>query len=391
MALSLSRRAASIQPSVTFALSTRAKELKAQGRPVLDLTLGEPDLDTPAPVVEAAHRALEQRHFHYTPTAGVSALREAVARVYAPRLGVDVEPSWCMATQGAKQALFNALATAADPGDEIVLLAPYWVSYVEQCHALGLKPVIVPCPASSGYRPDLEALERALRTARGVLLNFPCNPTGAALDRAEMEALCAIIASGGAWIVSDEIYEDIVYRPEGHVSPLHVAPELSARTCVVTGLSKGFAMTGWRIGFSIAPPAWTAAMARLQGHATSHIASVCQQAALAALERRDLIAPLREVFTARRERVLERAAALPGVRVHPPEGTFYLFLEVGEVLGGAADSDTELARRLLEEQYLGLVPGSAFGAPGHLRLSFAAADAVLDEALDRLQTALSTV
>jgi len=288
-----------------------------------------------------------------------------------------------MATQGAKQALFNALATAADPGDRVILLAPYWVSYVEQCHALGLEPVVVPCPPETGYRPDLEALEKALPTARVVLLNFPCNPTGAALDRAEMEAVCRRIEASGALLISDEIYEDIVYREEGHVSPLHVAPELADRTCVVTGLSKGFAMTGWRVGFSIAPPAWTSAMARLQGHATSHIAALCQQAAVAALQHRELVAPLREVFAARRERVLARAQDLPGVRVHPPEGTFYLFLDVARILDGL--TDTELAARLLEEQNLGLVPGTAFGAPGHLRLSFAASEKVLDESFDRLR------
>jgi aspartate aminotransferase len=391
MSIQLSARARAIQPSVTFALSTRAKELRAEGKPVLDLTLGEPDLATPELVVQAAHRALEEGHFHYTPTAGIPALRRTIAEQYSQRLGVPVEPAMTLATQGAKQALFNALATAADPGDAVLVLAPYWISYVEQAHALELNPVGIPCPAEDAYRPDLDALQSALRDgARVVILNSPCNPTGAAYDRAELGAITDLVAESEALLISDEIYEDIVYRDGGHVSPLHVAPELVERTCVVTGLSKGFAMTGWRVGYSIAPVEWTAAMGRLQGHATSHINAVCQHAAIAALEHRELVRPLVEIFARRRDRVLRRLAELPELSALAPEGTFYLFLDCRSLLGGSGPraTATSLASWLLEEQFLGLIPGDAFGAPGHIRMSFAASDEVLDESFDRLAAAL---
>jgi aspartate aminotransferase len=392
MPMSLSQRARAIQPSVTFALSTRAKELRAEGKPVLDLTLGEPDLPTPAPVVEAAQRALVEGHFHYTPTAGVPALRRAIAEQYSARLGLPVTPSMTIATQGAKQALFNAMATAADPGDKVILLAPYWISYVEQAHALELEPVAIPCPADQAYRPDLDRLRAELQGgARILVLNSPCNPTGAAYDREEMRAITELVRESGAVLISDEIYEDIVYREDGHVSPLHLAPDLADRTCVVTGLSKGFAMTGWRVGFSIAPEEWSAAMIRLQGHTTSHIAAVCQQAAIAALAHHELVVPLVETFARRRERVLRRLEGIPSLRALTPEGTFYLFLDCRSLLGGEGPTRdaTALVAWLLEEQYLGLVPGDDFGAPGHIRMSFAASDAVLDESFDRLADALS--
>ncbi len=388
----LSRRALAVQPSVTFTLSTLAKKLKGEGKPILDLSLGEPDMNTPTPVVEAARHALEEGHFHYTPTAGVPALLKAIAAVYSQRLGLAIEPSMTMATQGAKQALFNALATATDPGDTIAVLQPYWVSYVEQAHALGLRVALVPCPADNGFRPDLTILARVLAEgAKVLLINSPCNPTGAAFDESTMRSITELVLKSRALLLSDEIYEDIVYGDRGHLSPLHVAPELFDRSCVVTGLSKGFAMTGWRIGFSIAPSWWTAAMTRLQGHTTSHIAAICQQAAITALQRRDLIAPLLETFAQRRSLVLELLAKLPGLRAHEPEGAFYLFLDCTGYLerDGRVSDTLELSRWLLEEHNLVLVPGDAFGAPGYLRLSFAAREDVLRQSFERLQFALA--
>jgi len=388
----LSRRAIAVRPSVTFTLSTLAKKLKAEGKPILDLSLGEPDMNTPEPVVEAARRALDEGHFHYTPTAGVPALLDAIAEVYSHRLRLSIEPAMTMATQGAKQALFNALATVTDPGDTIAVLQPYWVSYVEQAHALGLRVELVPCPAKNAFRPDFAALERVL--AQGVkllLINSPCNPTGAAFDAATLQTLTELVLQSGALLVSDEIYEDIVYKESGHVSPLHVAPELFDSCCVVTGLSKGFAMTGWRVGLSLAPKWWTAAMTRLQGHTTSHIAALTQQAAITALQRRDLIAPLLATFERRRALVLELLSEVPEVEAHEPEGAFYLFLDLSKYLGGAgpAQDTLSLSQWLLQEHNLVLVPGDAFGQPGYLRLSFAAKESVLRESFERLEFALA--
>jgi aspartate aminotransferase len=388
----LSRRAVAVRPSVTFTLSTLAKKLKAEGKPILDLSLGEPDMNTPEPVVQAARRALDEAHFHYTPTAGVPALLTAIAEVYRERLKFEIEPSMTMATQGAKQALFNALATVTDPGDTIAVLQPYWVSYVEQAHALGLSVELVPCPAENAFRPDFEVLRRVL--AQGVkllLINSPCNPTGAAFGAATMRTLTQLVEESGVLLVSDEIYEDIVYGETGHVSPLHLAPQLFERSCVVTGLSKGFAMTGWRVGFSIAPRWWTAAMTRLQGHTTSHIAALTQQAAITALRRRDLIAPLLATFMQRRALVLDLLSELPEVTAHEPEGAFYLFLDLSNYLGhgGPAQDTLSLSQWLLEEHNLVLVPGDAFGQPGYLRLSFAASETVLRESFERLAFALA--
>ena len=388
-----SRRAGAIRPSATLELSARAKALAAAGEPVINLSAGEPDLPTPAPVVEAAHRALDDgRHFGYTAAAGVPPLRASLAEIYAGRLGVGLAAENVVVTNGAKQALFNALSTCTDPGDRVGILAPYWVTYVEQTRALGCEPVIVDCPASGGFRPDLDALDAALGDGlRVLILNSPGNPTGAAYAREDFEAILDRVAATDTLLVSDEIYEDIVFVDRGHVSPLHVRPDLAERTCVVSGFSKAFAMTGWRIGYSLAPADWTKAMGALQGHTTSNINAIAQQAALEACRRHDLVAPMVEVFRGRRDRVVEHLESLPGVTAHTPEATFYLFMDVVERLGpgGYAPDVDAFCQRLLDEQQVVLVPGSAFGNPTHARLSFAASESDLDAAFDRLRTAFS--
>ena len=386
-----SGRAAAIRPSATLELSARAKALAVAGEPVINLSAGEPDLPTPAPIVEAAHRALEEGHFSYTATPGVPPLREAIARTYCERLGLELTADQVVVSNGAKQALFNALATCTDPGDRIGVLRPYWVTYVEQARALGCEPVVIGCPSESGFRCDLDDLRRALEEGLRVLVvNSPGNPTGASWSREDWASLLDLVSSYETLLVSDEIYEDIVYAPHRHVSPLHVRPELAGRTCVVSGFSKAFAMTGWRVGFSIAPRDWAASMSALQGHTTSNVNAVAQQAALAALSRRDVIAPMVDVFRRRRDRVVERLASIPGLVARVPEGTFYLYLDARGLLGrdAYAEDVDAVAKRLLEEHKVVLVPGTAFGDGDHLRLSFAASDAHLDEAFDRLGEAL---
>lgn len=387
-----SQRAAAIQPSATLELSARAKALAAAGEPVINLSAGEPDLPTPAPIVEAAHRALDEGHFAYTASPGVPPLRAALAEAYTERLGVDLAAENVIVSNGAKQALFNALSTCTDPGDRVGILAPYWVTYVEQTRGLGCEPVLIDCPAATGFRPDLDALDRALAAGLRVLLvNSPGNPTGAAYARADFEAILERVARTDTLLISDEIYEDIVFTDYGHVSPLHVHPELADRTCVVSGFSKAFAMTGWRVGFSIAPADWSKSMSALQGHVTSNVNAIAQQAALAAVHRRDLVPPMVEVFRRRRDRVMQQVESLPGVRSRAPEATFYLFMDVSELLGpaGYAPDVDGLCGRLLDEHKVVLVPGTAFGIPTHARLSFAASDADLDGAFERLKLAFS--
>jgi aspartate aminotransferase len=386
-----SARAHCIQPSVTLELAARAKALMAAGEPVINLSAGEPDMPTPAPIVEAAHRALDAGgHFTYTATPGVLPLRKALAQTYTERLGLPLTPQHFVVSNGAKQALYNALATATDPGQRIGVLRPYWVTYVEQARALGTEPVVIDCPASTGFRPDLHALHTELRRGLRVLIvNSPGNPTGAVYGRDDWSALLELVAETDTLLVSDEIYEDIVFAPLAHVSPLHVRPDLAERTCVVSGFSKAFAMTGWRVGFSIAPPAWSAAMDALQGHVTSNINAIAQQAALAALGRRDVIAPMLDVFRGRRDLVMQRMARIPFLRAREPEGTFYLYADVTDLLGSFAPDVDAIAARLLEEYKVVLVPGSAFGDDRHVRLSFAASEADLNAAFDRLETAFA--
>jgi len=387
-----SARAGAIRPSATLELSARAKALAAAGEPVINLSAGEPDLPTPAPVVEAAHRALDEGHFGYTAAPGVPPLRAALAEQYSGRLGVEFAPEQVVVTNGAKQALFNALSTCTDPGDRVGVLAPYWVTYAEVARALGCEPVMIECPASLRFRPDPDALEAALHEGLRVLIvNSPGNPTGAAYRSEDFASILAAVAETDTLLISDEIYEEIVFVDGGHVSPLHVRPDLVDRICVITGFSKAFAMTGWRVGFSLAPLDWSKAMGALQGHVTSNVNAVAQQAALTALTRRDLVAPMVEVFHRRRDRVTEQIAGTPGLSAMEPEGTFYSFMDVSALLGDtgyAADVDA-LCARLLDEHKVVVVPGTAFGNDHHVRLSFAASDADLDGAFERLRVAFS--
>lgn len=386
-----SARGRVIQPSVTLELSAKAKAMAAAGEPVLNLSAGEPDLPTPAPIVEAAHRALDEGHFGYTAAAGVPALREAIAVDRSKRCGVEFSGANVVVSNGAKQALFNALSTATDPGDRVGIPVPYWVTYAEQARALGCEPVFIDCPAESGFAMDLDSLDRALAGGlRVLLLNSPSNPTGATWNREQMGEVLARVAATDTLIISDEIYEDIVFAERGHVAPLALRPDLAGRTCVVSGLSKAFAMTGWRVGYSVAPAEWTRAINALQGHSTSNICAIAQQAALAAVGRDDLVKPMVEVFRTRRDRCIQKLASIGRLRAQSPEATFYLYLDASDVLSaeGLPDSVDALANWLLEDYKIVLVPGSAFGDPRHLRLSFACSEAVLDEAFARLGEAV---
>ena len=305
---------------------------------------------------------------------------------------MEFAPEQVVVTNGAKQALFNALSTCTDPGDRVGVLAPYWVTYAEVARALGCEPVMIECPASLRFRPDPDALEAALHEGLRVLIvNSPGNPTGAAYRSEDFASILAAVAETDTLLISDEIYEEIVFVDGGHVSPLHVRPDLVDRICVITGFSKAFAMTGWRVGFSLAPLDWSKAMGALQGHVTSNVNAVAQQAALTALTRRDLVAPMVEVFHRRRDRVTEQIAGTPGLSAMEPEGTFYSFMDVSALLGDtgyAADVDA-LCARLLDEHKVVVVPGTAFGNDHHARLSFAASDADLDGAFERLRVAFS--
>jgi aspartate aminotransferase len=393
----ISRRVAAIAESATLAVDTRAKALKAAGEDVIGFGAGEPDFPTPDHVVEAAAAACHLPRFHhYTPTAGLPELRAAIAAKTARDSGLRVEASQVLVTNGGKHALFQAFATLLDPGDEVLLPAPYWVTYPEAIALAGGVPVVVPTGAASGFRAGVEQLEAAA-TTRTKLLVFvsPSNPTGAVYPPEEVAAIGRWAAARGLWVLTDEIYEHLVYGEARFTSLPVVVPELGDRWVVVNGVAKTYAMTGWRVGWLLGPSDVVAAATNLQSHATSNVGNVAQAAALAAVSG-DLLAAaeMRAAFDRRRRRMLELLRAIPGVTCVEPQGAFYAFPSLQGVLGrelrGRRPTTTlELAELILEEAKVAIVPGEAFGAPGHARLSYALGDDDLVEGVTRIAKLLA--
>jgi aspartate aminotransferase len=393
----ISRRVAAIAESATLAVDTRAKALKAAGEDVIGFGAGEPDFPTPDHVVEAAAAACHLPRFHhYTPTAGLPELRAAIAAKTARDSGLRVEASQVLVTNGGKHALFQAFATLLDPGDEVLLPAPYWVTYPEAIALAGGVPVAVPTGAASGFRAGVEQLEAAA-TPRTKLLVFvsPSNPTGAVYPPEEVAAIGRWAAARGLWVLTDEIYEHLVYGEARFTSLPVVVPELGDRWVVVNGVAKTYAMTGWRVGWLLGPSDVVAAATNLQSHATSNVGNVAQAAALAAVSG-DLLAAaeMRAAFDRRRRRMLELLRAIPGVTCVEPQGAFYAFPSLQGVLGlqlrGRRPTTTlELAELILEEAKVAIVPGEAFGAPGHARLSYALGDDDLVEGVTRIAKLLA--
>ena len=388
----ISRRVAAIAESATLAIDAKAKALKAAGEDVIAFGAGEPDFPTPAHIVEAAAAACRQPRFHhYSPTAGLPELREAVAAKTARDSGYRVEPGQVLITNGGKHALYNAFATLLDPGDEVLVPAPYWVTYPEAVALAGGVPVAVPTDASTGFRASVEQLEAA-RTPRTRMLVFasPSNPTGAVYARDEAEAVGRWAAEQGLWVLTDEIYEYLVYGGNQFHSLPVLVPELADRTVVVHGVAKTYAMTGWRVGWMLGPSDVVKAAANLQSHATSNVCNVAQAAALAALSGSlDDAERMRRAFDRRRRRIHELLSAIPGVTCVEPQGAFYAFPSLEGVLdrrirGRQARSATALADLVLEEAKVAIVPGEAFGGPGHARLSYALGDEDLVEGISRI-------
>ncbi len=394
----VSARIAAIEESATLAVDARAKALKAAGEDVIGFGAGEPDFPTPDHVVAAAVEACaDPRNHRYTPAAGLPELRDAVAAKTARDSGYQVKAAQVVVTNGAKQAVYNAFAALLDPGDEVLMPAPYWVTYPEAIRLAGGVAVAVPTDETTGFRVSVEALEAAC-TARTKVLLFvsPSNPTGAVYAPGQVEALGRWAAERGLWVVTDEIYEHLVYGQHTFSSMPALVPELSDRCVVVNGVAKTFAMTGWRVGWMIAPPDVAAAAVNLQSHATSNVANVSQRAALAAVTG-DMacVAAMRDTFDRRRRLMHGMLAAIPGVTCPEPEGAFYAFPSfagvLGRDLGGRTAATTlELAEVVLDEVKVAIVPGEAFGAPGYARLSYALGDAQLEEGVTRLSKILSS-
>ena len=392
----VSRRVGSIAESATLAVDARAKALKAAGRPVIGFGAGEPDFPTPEAIVEAAAAACRVPANHrYTPAAGLPELRAAIAAKTARDSGYEVAPEQVLVTNGGKQAVYTAFATLLDPGDEVLLPAPYWTTYPEAIALAGGVAVEVFADEHQGYVPTVEQLEAA-RTARTkvLLVCSPSNPTGAVWSREQVAAIGAWAAEHGLWVVTDEIYEHLLYDGAEHVSVPVEVPELAERTVVLNGVAKTYAMTGWRVGWMIAPPDVTAAATNLQSHLTSNVANVSQRAALEAVSGPlDAVHAMREAFDRRRRAMVAALGAIEGVECPMPRGAFYAYPSVHgvlgrEIAGRRATTSAELAAVILDEVEVAVVPGEAFGPSGYLRLSYALGDEALAEGVGRIAALL---
>ncbi len=392
----ISRRIGNISESATLAVDAKAKALKAAGRPVIGFGAGEPDFPTPEYIVEAARAACEDPAMHrYTPAGGLPALREAIAAKTKRDSDYDVSANQVLVTNGGKQALYNTFAALLDPGDEALLPAPYWTTYPESIRLAGGTPVIIPTTEDTGYRVSVADLDEAL-TPNTKLLVFvsPSNPTGAVYSPDEVAAIGRWAADKGIWVVTDEIYEHLVYGDALFSSMPVQVPELADTCVVVNGVAKTYAMTGWRVGWMVGPQDVIKAATNLQSHATSNVANVSQKAALAAVTG-DLSAVemMREAFDRRRLTIVGMLNEIPGVTCPVPEGAFYAYPSVRGVLGREIrgripQTSTELAEIILDEAEVAVVPGEAFGTPGYLRLSYALGDEDLVEGVQRIANLL---
>ena len=393
----ISARISAISESATLAVDAKAKAMKAEGRPVIGFGAGEPDFPTPDYIVEAAVEAARQPKNHrYSPAGGQPELKKAIAEKTRRDSGYEVEPAQILVTNGGKQAIYEAFAAILDPGDEVIVVAPYWTTYPESIKLAGGTPVFVTTDESTGYLASTDQLEEA-RTDKTKVLVFvsPNNPTGAVYPREQVRAIGEWADQHGLWVLTDEIYEHLVYGDTEFSSLPVEVPQIADRTLVVNGVAKTYAMTGWRVGWIIGPEDVIKAASNLQSHATSNVANVSQAAAIAAVGG-DLAAveKMRESFDRRRRTIVRMLNEIDGVVCPEPQGAFYAYPSVKGVLGRTVrgrtpQTSTELAELILEEAEVAVVPGEAFGTPGYLRLSYALSDEDLTEGVSRIQKLLA--
>ena len=394
----LSRRVAAITESATLAVDSRAKALKAAGEAVLGFGAGEPDFPTPAHVVDAAIAACsDPKNHHYTPAGGLPDLKAAVAAKTLRDSGVEVLPGQVLITNGGKHAVYNTFAALLNPGDEVLLPAPYWTTYPEPIALAGGTSVVLPTTVEDGFRVTVEQLEAARTDASKVLLFVsPSNPTGAVYPADEVKAIGEWAAEHGIWVVTDEIYEHLTFGDHTFTSILAEVPELADTCVVLNGVAKTYAMTGWRVGWMIGPADVIKAATNLQSHCTSNVANVSQRAALAAVAGDlDCVVEMREAFARRAKLIHGLLEDLPGVTCMEPQGAFYAFPSFAGVLGrdfgGVTPTTTvELAEVILDKAKVAVVPGEAFGAPGYARMSFAVSDDDITEGVGRIAELLAT-
>lgn len=393
----ISARIAAISESATLAVDAKAKALKAQGRPVIGFGAGEPDFPTPALIVDAAIAAAKNPAMHrYSPTNGLPALREAIAAKTLRDSNLTIDPAQVLVTNGGKQALYNTFATLLDPADEVIVIAPYWTTYPEAIALAGGKTVVVMTDETSGYRATIDQLNSALTPKTKILLMVsPSNPTGAVYSPAQLKEIGDWAVKHDLWVVTDEIYEHLVYGDAKFASMPVLTPELADKCVIINGVAKTYAMTGWRVGWMIGPKDVIKAATNLQSHATSNVNNIAQAAALAAVAG-DLTAvtEMRTAFDRRRQLIVAELNKVNGFNCPMPEGAFYAYPSVKDVIGRTINgkqvtSSAELAAIILDEVEVAVVPGEAFGTPGYLRLSYALGDADIAEGVARIQKLLN--
>jgi len=392
----LSDRVGWIKPSATLAVAARAAEMKRSGVDLISLTLGEPDFPTVPAGKAAGIQAIEEDFTRYTPVKGIPELVEAVAGWTGDRYGVSVTPDQVVVSTGAKQCLFNLAVALWQPGDEVIVLSPYWVSYPDQATVVGAQPVVVRTRPEDGFRIPVDDLRAAITDrTRAIVLNNPSNPTGTVLPREDVEAVAALACEHDLVIVADAIYDPLVYGEEA-ICPISLGDEVAARTALVHGVSKAYSMTGWRIGWLVAPPALAKACSKIQGQATSNPCSVAQRAAPGALTGpQEPLEEMRRTYGERRDWLVERLRSIPCMNLpHPPAGAFYVFPEVKELIGRTTPSgmilngSVDVSEYILVEGKVASVPGLAFGEDACIRFSYAASMDDLTEAFDRIESLL---
>ena len=394
--MAIARRAAAIKPSPTLATAAKAKEMKASGIDVVDFGVGEPDFDTPENVKEAAKKAIQSGYTKYTPASGAEDLKEAVIEKFKKDNGLVYEKSQILISCGAKHSLYNIAEALFDPGDEVIIPSPYWVSYPDQVILNDATPVIVETTEEEGFKLSAKKFEKALtRKTKAIILNSPSNPTGLAYDRKTLEEIAAVAVKHKVYVISDEIYEKLIYDGFQHFSIASLGPEIKNLTIVVNGVSKSHAMTGWRIGYAAGPKEVITAMANIQSQSTSNPASISQKAAVEALRGpQGFIQTMNIEFDKRRKYMVERLNKIPGMSCLMPVGAFYAFPRVSPLFGKSVNGkrimgSSDFASYLLEEAKVALVSGDAFGADNYIRLSYATSLDTIVKGIDRIERAAS--
>lgn len=388
----LSLKAKQIQPSVTLEIDAKAKKMKAEGIDVVGFGAGEPDFDTPQFIIEAADQAMRAGKTRYTPAAGTLELRKAICEKLKRENGLEYQPSQIVVSNGAKHSLYNTMQAICNPGDEVLLPGPYWVSYYEQIKMAGAMPVIVMAREEDGFTLSAEQLEAAITpSTKALVLCSPSNPTGAVYSREQLQAIADVVVKHGIYVISDEIYEHLLYDGREHVSIASLGDAIKEQTIVINGMSKAYCMTGWRIGFTASNQQVASVMANYQSHATSNPNSIAQAASVAALaggkeKVKDMVAE----FARRRDYMTDRVNGIPGLSARKPQGAFYLFVNISGIFGKAFNGETihnalEFSASLLQNSNVAVVPGEAFGDGRYVRLSYATSMENIQKGLDRIE------